>query len=76
VKEAQVRTWLTLDALQILAYDGDEAAPYKAWTLERLNRLMSTCDVCVRVYHQSKADWKNKLMECVARTLREEMPAD
>jgi senataxin len=63
VKEAHERTWLTLDALQILAYDGDEAAPYKAWTLERLSKMMSSCDVCVRVYHKSRAEWRSKLME-------------
>lgn len=47
----------------ILAFDGDDAAPYKAWMMERLDRLMTSCDVCVRVFHQSRAEWRQSLLE-------------
>ncbi|KAH7116848.1 tRNA-splicing endonuclease-like protein [Dendryphion nanum] len=63
VQTAELRKRLTLDAMQILAFDGDEAEPHKIWITERLNTLMSSCDVCVRVFHQSRADWKQRLQE-------------
>ncbi|KAL1605443.1 DEAD-box type RNA helicase [Paraconiothyrium brasiliense] len=63
VKEAEERKWLTLGALQIMAFDGDDAAPHKAWMLERLDKLMTSCDVCVRVYHQARAEWRQSLFE-------------
>lgn len=63
--EADGRKWLALDALQMLAFDGDEAAPHKEWLKERLNNLMTSCDVCVRVFHQSRAEWKLRLIEYV-----------
>lgn len=65
IQEAQERKLLALDALQILAYEGDDAAPHKAWVTERLTALMTSCDVCVRVFHQSRAEWKNRLVEYV-----------
>jgi senataxin len=63
VQQAQERKWLALDALQILAFDGDEAEPYQTWIKDRLHHLMKSCDVCVRVFHQSRTDWKNRLVE-------------
>lgn len=68
IKEAEERKWIALEALQIVAYDGDEAAPHKEWLLARLNGLMTSCDICVRVFHQSKAEWKNRLIEYAAYT--------
>lgn len=63
ISEAENRKWVTLEALQILAFDGEDAAPHKAWVVERLDALMTTCDVCVRVFHKSRAEWRAKLME-------------
>jgi senataxin len=63
IEEAEGRKWVALEALQILAYDGDEAAPGREWMLERLDTLMTKCDVCVRVFHQSRSEWRNKLVE-------------
>ncbi|KAF1977734.1 tRNA-splicing endonuclease-like protein [Bimuria novae-zelandiae CBS 107.79] len=63
IKQAQDRKWIALGALQILAFDGDDAAPHKEWMVERLDRLMTSCDVCVRVFHQSRAEWRQNLLE-------------
>jgi senataxin len=29
----------------------------------RLNQLMQSCDVCVRVFHQSRAEWRTRLVD-------------
>ncbi|KAF2689503.1 tRNA-splicing endonuclease-like protein [Lentithecium fluviatile CBS 122367] len=63
IQEAEDRKWVALEALQILAYDGEEAAPHKEWLLARLEGLMTSCDVCVRVFHQSRSEWQNRLVE-------------
>ena len=63
VKEARERRWVALDALQVLAFDGEDAQPYKAWIKDRLDALMTSCDVCVRVFHQSRAEWKIRLVD-------------
>ncbi|KAF2116709.1 SEN1 N terminal-domain-containing protein [Lophiotrema nucula] len=63
IAETKKRTLLTLDALQILAFDSDDAAPHQEWLSERVGALMTSCDVCVRVFHQSRAEWKNRLYE-------------
>ncbi|KAK7178035.1 helicase sen1 [Paraphaeosphaeria sporulosa] len=63
IREAEDRKWLTLGALQIMAFDGEDADPHKEWMLERLNALVTSCDVCVRVYHQARAQWRQNLFE-------------
>jgi senataxin len=63
IKQAEERKWLALDALQVLAFDGEEAEPFQAWITERVNGLMTSCDVCVRIFHQSRAAWKARLVE-------------
>ncbi|CAI6264635.1 unnamed protein product [Periconia digitata] len=63
VEEAEKRKWVALEALQILAFDGDEATPHKNWLLDKLNGIMTSCDVCVRVFHATRADWKARLVE-------------
>lgn len=63
MSEAEKRKWIALEALQILAFEGDEAAPHKDWLLEKLNGIMTSCDVCVRVFHASRAEWKARLIE-------------
>ncbi|KAF2263455.1 tRNA-splicing endonuclease-like protein [Lojkania enalia] len=63
IQEAYERKWLALEALQILAYDGEEARPHQEWLSGRLDNLMTSCEVCVRVFHQSRAEWKSKLIE-------------
>ncbi|KAF2190528.1 tRNA-splicing endonuclease-like protein [Zopfia rhizophila CBS 207.26] len=63
IEQVQQIKWLTLDALQILAFDGDDANAHKDWLTERLDGLMASCDVCIRVFHQSRAEWKHRLVE-------------
>ena len=62
-REAEDRKWKALKATEILAFDGEEAAPHKEWLVSRLNNLMQSCDVCVRVFHQSRAEWKTRLID-------------
>ncbi|KAF1929336.1 DNA-binding protein SMUBP-2 [Didymella exigua CBS 183.55] len=63
ILEAEERKWSALKAMEILAFDGEEAAPHKEWLLSRLNQLMQSCDVCVRVFHQSRAEWRMRLFD-------------
>ena len=60
---AEDRKWTALKAAEILAFDGEEAAPHKEWLVSRLNSLMQSCDVCVRVFHQSRAEWRTRLID-------------
>lgn len=63
IQEAVERKWAALKAMEILAFDGDEAAPHKEWLLSRLTQLTQSCDVCVRVFHQSRAEWRTRLFD-------------
>ncbi|KAL1644495.1 DEAD-box type RNA helicase [Didymella pomorum] len=63
ILQAEERKWSALKALEILAFDGEEAAPHKEWIVTRLNQLMQSCDVCVRVFHQSRAEWRTRLFD-------------
>ncbi|KAF1851851.1 tRNA-splicing endonuclease-like protein [Cucurbitaria berberidis CBS 394.84] len=63
LREAEDRKWTALKATEILAFDGEEAAPHKEWLIKRLNHLMQSCDVCVRVFHQSRAEWRTRLID-------------
>ncbi|KAI8934922.1 hypothetical protein NX059_008591 [Plenodomus lindquistii] len=63
VREAEDRKWTTLKAMEILAFDGEEAAPHKEWLISRLDTLMQNCDVCVRVFYQSRAEWRTRLID-------------
>lgn len=65
LEQAEQRKWITLDALQILAFPGPEAAAYREDVTERMNRLMTSCDVCIRVFHKSRSEWKTRLAEYV-----------
>jgi senataxin len=65
IRHAEERKWLALEALTILAFDGDDAKPHQEWLKERFHTLMTSCDVCVRVFHQSRSEWKAKLLEYV-----------
>ncbi len=62
-RQAEDRKWIALKATEILAFDGEEAAPHKEWLTNRLNNLMQSCDVCVRVFHQSRAEWRTRLID-------------
>lgn len=62
-QEAEERKWTALKAAEILAFDGEEAAPHKDWLKDRLGQLMQSCDVCVRVFHQSRAEWRTRLVD-------------
>jgi senataxin len=63
IREAEERKWTALKATEILAFDGDEAAPHKEWLISRLNSIMQCCDVCVRVFYMTRAEWKIRLMD-------------
>ena len=63
LRDADDRKWTALKATEILAFDGEEAAPHKEWLIGRINQLMQSCDVCVRVFHQSRAEWKLRLID-------------
>jgi senataxin len=63
IEQAHERKWLALDALQVLAFDGAEAEPYQTWIKDRIAVLMTGCDVCVRVFHQSRGEWKTRLVD-------------
>ena len=57
------RNQLALDALQILAFDGDDAKKWQTWLRERLQAQLTSCDVCIRSYHYGKRQMKQKLEE-------------
>ena len=63
LQAAEDRKWTALKATEILAFDGDEATPHKEWLINRLNQLMQSCDVCVRIFHQSRAEWRTRLID-------------
>ncbi|KAH7052362.1 tRNA-splicing endonuclease-like protein [Macrophomina phaseolina] len=61
--EAEARKNLVLDCLPIFAFDGADAAGYQEWLKEKLNHAMTTCDVCIRIYHRARNELKHKLEE-------------
>jgi senataxin len=64
IAEVEDRRKLILHkAIQIFAFDGAEAAPYQKWMEEKLDWHMTTCDVCIRIYHKSQADIKDALLQ-------------
>ncbi|KAF2829754.1 hypothetical protein CC86DRAFT_174465 [Ophiobolus disseminans] len=63
IREAEERKWTALKATEILAFDGDEAAPHKEWLISRFNDIMQSCDVCVRVFYMARAEWKIRLVD-------------
>ncbi|KAH8730645.1 SEN1 N terminal-domain-containing protein [Phaeosphaeriaceae sp. PMI808] len=63
IREAEERKWIALKATEVLAYDGNEAIPHKEWLIGRYNQIMQSCDVCVRVFYMSMAEWKIRLSE-------------
>lgn len=63
IQDAEQRKWMALKAMEILAFDGDEAAPHKEWLVEQHNKYMQSCDVCVRVFYMSRAEWRIRLMD-------------
>jgi len=63
IQEAEDRKWTALKATEILAFDGDEAAPHKEWLISRFNTIMQSCDVCVRVFYMARVEWKLRLVD-------------
>ncbi|KAF2404315.1 hypothetical protein EJ06DRAFT_196527 [Trichodelitschia bisporula] len=63
IEEAQKRKHLVLDAFRILAYNGAEAAPYRDWLQLRLEHWMTTCHICIRVFHASRSLLRQRLEE-------------
>ncbi|KAF1916828.1 SEN1 N terminal-domain-containing protein [Ampelomyces quisqualis] len=61
VHEAEERKWTALKAMEIVAFDGDEAKPHKDWLMSRHNKFMQSCDICIRVFHMSRAEWRTRL---------------
>lgn len=50
-----------LEGIKILAFDGPDAAPWIEWVRDRLESQLTSCDVCVRMYHKSRAELKETL---------------
>lgn len=50
-----------MECMQILAYDGSDAAKFKEWLTARLDAQMACCDVCIRIYHRARAELKADL---------------
>lgn len=63
LSEAEARKNLVLDCLPIFAFDGADAAGYQEWLKEKLNQAMTSCDVCIRLYHRARNELKHKLEE-------------
>jgi senataxin len=63
IRESEGLKWTALKAMEILAFDGDEAAPPKQWLIDRFDATMQACDVCVRVFYQSRAEWMTRLVD-------------
>ncbi len=63
VKEARTRKTLALDALQIFAFDGPDAAQHQRWLEEHLAEQLGQCSICVREFHRGRWDLKEKLEE-------------
>lgn len=63
LREAEDRKWTALKAMEILAFDGDEAAPHKEWLMDRVDHDMQSCEVCVRVFYMSRAEWRIRLID-------------
>ncbi|KAF9639571.1 hypothetical protein BFW01_g11377 [Lasiodiplodia theobromae] len=61
--EAEARKNLVLECLPIFAFDGADAAGYQNWLREKLNHAMTSCDVCIRLYHRSRNELRHKLEE-------------
>lgn len=63
LSEAEARKNLVLDCLPIFAFDGSDAAGYQEWLKGKLNQAMTSCDVCIRLYHRARSELKHKLEE-------------
>jgi senataxin len=63
LREAEERKWTALKAMEIMAFDGDEAAPHKDWLTNRVNQHMQSCEVCVRVFYMSRPEWRIRLVD-------------
>jgi len=63
IHEAEERKWKVLKGMEMLAFDGPEAAPHKEWIISRFDDIMKSCDVCVRVFYMSRAQWNIRLFD-------------
>lgn len=61
VEEAQSRTTQVLSACTILAFDGGEADQYQDQLKGSLCKQLTRCDICVRVFHRSRAQLQTTL---------------
>ncbi|KAF2083431.1 hypothetical protein K490DRAFT_51715, partial [Saccharata proteae CBS 121410] len=61
LKEADTRRGLVLDCMSIFAFDGQDATAYQDWLRQRLNTVLTNCDVCVRLYHRARSDLRHRL---------------
>ncbi|KIW09450.1 uncharacterized protein PV09_00330 [Verruconis gallopava] len=59
---ASKRKRTVLSAVQIFAFDGEEAVPLQDYVRNGLEHLMQTCDVCVRTYHAARSELGEILM--------------
>ncbi|KAF2027506.1 hypothetical protein EK21DRAFT_71756 [Setomelanomma holmii] len=63
IQQSEKQKWTALKAMEILAFDGDEAAPHKDWLLDRFSQIMQSCDVCVRVFYMARQEWRVRLLD-------------
>ncbi|KAF2136625.1 uncharacterized protein K452DRAFT_322283 [Aplosporella prunicola CBS 121167] len=61
--KAEERKQLVLQCLRIFAFNGADAVPYQEWLKGRLNATMTSCDICIRMYHRSRPELKHGLEE-------------
>lgn len=61
IEESNSRKTLVYEALQIFAFDGNDAVPLQTWLQENLDIHMSRCETCARQYHRGRTELKEKL---------------
>ncbi|KAE9990589.1 hypothetical protein EG327_001232 [Venturia inaequalis] len=63
IKEAEERKIKVLDALAIFAFDGLDALEYQKDLKARLEDQLTSCDVCIRIYHGARNQLRSRLEE-------------
>jgi senataxin len=63
IQDARERNRKFMDAMEILAFDGPEAEPYKNYIWDRLNDAMSKCDLCIPAYYIAKMQLSDRLQQ-------------
>lgn len=61
LEEVDARKRVVLEALLLFAYDGPDVVAQQEWMKQRLADLMTTCEVCIRLFHAARRDLKHNL---------------